>query len=209
MSLVNPNNPANPQDIVGQQHNEIVSAVLTNYGEQIGQIDDEAAKQQFITSAVISTADAMGLNDGQDPTWFFAQLPGYNGLLSSVDFEHEYTAIIDCFPDIFPWTRNRYRDLLNMVVVMPIQTEEEVNNVLNTILAFENQVLASGEVDATLLRAVAITKYSLYGWFMQPPVPGAELSINWGAVVSDGLGGLAGGLLGAAAASTIYKCCTD
>jgi hypothetical protein len=208
MSLVNPNNPANPQDIVGQQHNEIVSAVLNTYGAQIAEIEDEAAKQQFITSAVISTADAMGLNDGQDPTVFYPQLPGYNGLLSSVDFEHEYTAIIDCFPDLFPWTRNKYRDLLNMVTVLPIQTEGEVNNALNAIRAFEDQVLASGEVDATLLRAIAVTKYSLYGWFTQPPLPGAEFKINWGAVICDGAGALAAGLVGAAAASTIYKCCT-
>jgi hypothetical protein len=208
MNLVNPNNPANPQDFLGQQHNEAVSAVVSTYGEQIAQIQDPHAKQQFITSAVQSTVESMFGYQGPVDA-YFTQLPGYNGLLSQVDFENEYTAIIDCFPDLYPWLRNRFRDLLNMVVVLPIETEDEVNNALNTILAFENQVISSGEGDETLLGAIAVTKYSLYGWFMMPPIPGVEAKINWGAVTCDGIGLLVGGLGGAVAGSTIYRLCTD
>jgi hypothetical protein len=208
MSVVNPSNPANPQDIIGQQHNQIVSAVLANHLDEILQVQDENERQELTTQLVVSTADAMGLNDGQDPTAFFGQLPGYNGLLSSVDFEHEYAAIIDCFPDLFPWTRDRFRHLLDIVVPMPVETEEEVNQVLNAIIAFENETLESGEADETLLRGIAVTKFSLYGWFMQPPVTDTAARIDWNCVIVDGVGAIAGGLMGAAAASTVYKLCT-
>ena len=144
----------------------------------------------------------------EDPYAYFTVLPGYTGLLQDVNFD-DSTAIIDCFPDHLPWLRDKLKDLFDLLKTMPLNTEGEVNQALITIRNFENQVIAEGNVEPALLATIAITKYSLYGWFTLPNIPEVQASINWGGVLCDAAGALAGGIIIAAAASTVYKCCTE
>ncbi|MBS1585993.1 MAG: hypothetical protein JSS82_10670 [Bacteroidetes bacterium] len=213
MSLVNPFNPNNPFDFHGQRHMEIINSVDSTYRDQIIAIQDIPARENFVTSAAKSTAQQMyGLND--DPVQYYQSILGYQGLVSAVDFQGQYRPIIMAFAQVSQDVKEQFASLFDSLVNLPLKTDDDINNAINRIIDFENQVGADG--DKNLLTGLSVAKYSLYGWWKLPPYnpfppfdPAPEAKINWGSVICDAAGGLCGGLVGAAAGSAVYWYCTN
>lgn len=213
MSLVNPFNPNNPFDSQGQRHMDITTSVDQQNRDQILSTQGAAARESFVTSLVKNTAQQMyGLGD--DPMQYFTRIPGYQGLVSKVDFKGDYRNIILGFLGIADSTKQQFVSLFDSLVNLPLETEDDINNAINRIIDFENQVGADG--DQNLLSGLSVAKFSIYGWWKLPPYnpfppfdPVPALKINWGCVICDGLGACAGGLVGAAAGSACYWYCTN
>ena len=211
MSVQNPSNPKNRFDFQGQRHMDISNSVVDNYGDQIVAIQTTEERESFITSTVQDTARSMyGIDE--DPYQYYNTILGYQGLISTIDFASQYRDIAQAFTTASDYAKQQLISLYDSLVNQPLATDDDVQMALNRMIDFENQVASTG--DEQLLTAIAISKFSLYGWWKTPPYnpapdPTPTAKINWGGVICDGLGGLGGGLVGACAASGCYWYCTN
>lgn len=213
--LINPANPNNPYDYMGQNHNYLMSTMMNNYEVEIDRIADLYERQSFIKEKT------------NELTQFYYQymsdlnaldtVYSNDGLYSKINFDN-YQAIIDHFdmPSYDKVILIEYYDKLTKIELIDSM---QVNRAISLALNLEMNVLNSiNRNNYLVLGAMAITRYSLY-WAQtnlnfEDQIKG---KVKWWHVLADTIGGLAGGLLGggvgilpgAVAGTTIYEKCTE
>lgn len=202
-ALVNPNNP---QDNIGQLHNLAVQVVLHENRQALAALgDDTKAVQKLLTEKT-----AQFLANAELPV-NATDMQRANTLDLNRDFG-DYLARLE-ETRLSAGDKNVLRGLFNQVATMPVRSPQELNQFVQYMTAYENELTAGARLDnpKVVLSMISVLKYSRYFWFwksISSPEPGLSdvqsASIPdwvWADVIGLELGGP---IVSAVASAAVY-----
>ncbi len=204
---LDPSNPANPFDYVGQQHNEALKYIFNDHAGKVAALQNDAfALQNLYFELSTQFALKQGYADVKafSPDHYLKCMTRQpDGLLVEQNYQ-DYAAClssIDLPPHLRPWVEKFYA----LLSAYPVENAGSLPGLFKAIRAFEAEAMATlgTEESAILLIAASTARYSAAYWNDKKGFGGPQL-FGWGEsffadALGAGVGAAAGAATGAAA----------